>query len=95
MSSFLFADLLLQLLKNLRDVIRIDMEMRIRLSESVELVTITAVDIVGRLRPNASVAYVITTSGTTGLPKIVRVPHHCIVPNIVDIRSVPTSQISK
>lgn len=31
-------------------------------------------------------AYIMTTSGTTGLPKIVRVPHHCIVPNIVDLR---------
>ena len=27
-------------------------------------------------------AYVLHTSGTTGLPKIVRVPHECIVPNI-------------
>lgn len=33
-------------------------------------------------------AYVITTSGTTGQPKIVRVPHSCIVPNIVDFRLV-------
>ena len=31
-------------------------------------------------------AYVITTSGTTGLPKIVRVPHQCIVPNIAHLR---------
>jgi len=31
-------------------------------------------------------AYVITTSGTTGLPKIVRVPHQCIVPNITHLR---------
>ena len=33
-----------------------------------------------------SLAYVITTSGTTGLPKIVRVPHQCIVSNIMHIR---------
>ncbi|XP_075005251.1 beta-alanine-activating enzyme isoform X6 [Calonectris borealis] len=29
-----------------------------------------------------SLAYVLHTSGTTGIPKIVRVPHKCIVPNI-------------
>ena len=33
-----------------------------------------------------SLAYVITTSGTTGQPKIVRVPHSCILPNITHIR---------
>lgn len=32
-------------------------------------------------------AYVLHTSGTTGLPKIVRVPHQCILPNIVHLRS--------
>ncbi|XP_014662072.1 PREDICTED: acyl-CoA synthetase family member 4-like [Priapulus caudatus] len=32
-------------------------------------------------------AYAITTSGTTGSPKIVFVPHSCIVPNILDLRS--------
>ena len=31
-------------------------------------------------------AYVITTSGTTGTPKIVHVPHRCIVPNIKHLR---------
>lgn len=31
-------------------------------------------------------AYVLHTSGTTGLPKIVKVPHKCIVPNIVHLR---------
>nr|XP_057930220.1 beta-alanine-activating enzyme isoform X2 [Doryrhamphus excisus] len=33
-------------------------------------------------------AYVLHTSGTTGLPKIVRVPHQCILPNILHLRSV-------
>ena len=33
----------------------------------------------------ASLAYVMHTSGTTGRPKLVRVPHCCIVPNIVDL----------
>lgn len=33
-------------------------------------------------------AYVLHTSGTTGLPKIVRVPHKCIVPNIQHLRSL-------
>ncbi|XP_038563233.1 beta-alanine-activating enzyme [Micropterus salmoides] len=32
-------------------------------------------------------AYVLHTSGTTGLPKIVRVPHKCILPNILHLRS--------
>lgn len=34
-----------------------------------------------------SIAYVLNTSGTTGRPKMVQVPHCCIVPNIVDLRS--------
>ncbi|XP_056132799.1 beta-alanine-activating enzyme [Lampris incognitus] len=33
-------------------------------------------------------AYVLHTSGTTGLPKIVRVPHKCIVPNILHLRTL-------
>ncbi|XP_029110610.1 beta-alanine-activating enzyme isoform X1 [Scleropages formosus] len=33
-------------------------------------------------------AYVLHTSGTTGWPKTVRVPHECIVPNIIHIRSL-------
>lgn len=31
-------------------------------------------------------AYVLHTSGTTGLPKTVRVPHQCILPNILHLR---------
>ncbi|XP_066532812.1 beta-alanine-activating enzyme [Hoplias malabaricus] len=31
-------------------------------------------------------AYVLHTSGTTGFPKIVKVPHKCIVPNIIHLR---------
>ncbi|KAM9831351.1 beta-alanine-activating enzyme [Neosynchiropus ocellatus] len=34
------------------------------------------------------VAYVLHTSGTTGLPKIVRVPHECILPNVLHLRSL-------
>ncbi|XP_068175474.1 beta-alanine-activating enzyme isoform X2 [Antennarius striatus] len=33
-------------------------------------------------------AYVLHTSGTTGLPKIVKVPHKCILPNILHLRSL-------
>ncbi|XP_023614056.1 acyl-CoA synthetase family member 4 isoform X3 [Myotis lucifugus] len=33
-------------------------------------------------------AYVLHTSGTTGIPKIVRVPHACIVPNIQHFREL-------
>ncbi|XP_069677713.1 beta-alanine-activating enzyme isoform X2 [Periplaneta americana] len=33
-------------------------------------------------------AYAIQTSGTTGQPKIVKVPHKCIVPNIQHLQSV-------
>jgi len=37
--------------------------------------------------PNhCKIAYKIRTSGTTGLPKIVTVPHSSIVPNILDLR---------
>lgn len=36
-------------------------------------------------------AYVLHTSGTTGLPKIVRVPHMCILPNILHLRSALTA----
>ena len=35
----------------------------------------------------SSIAYVLHTSGTTGCPKRVCVPHCSIVPNIVDLRS--------
>lgn len=37
-------------------------------------------------RPKHCLAYVLHTSGTTGIPKIVRVPHACIVPNIQHFR---------
>ncbi|CAL9695735.1 unnamed protein product [Knipowitschia caucasica] len=33
-------------------------------------------------------AYVLHTSGTTGIPKIVKVPHKCIQPNIRDLNSL-------
>eukprot|EP00062_Callorhinchus_milii_P008309 gi/632950855/ref/XP_007890965.1/ PREDICTED: acyl-CoA synthetase family member 4 [Callorhinchus milii] len=33
-------------------------------------------------------AYILHTSGTTGTPKVVRVPHQCIVPNIEHLRSI-------
>ncbi|XP_067993833.1 beta-alanine-activating enzyme isoform X2 [Melanerpes formicivorus] len=35
-----------------------------------------------------SLAYILHTSGTTGIPKIVRVPHKCIVPNIQHLQSL-------
>ncbi|XP_010857961.1 PREDICTED: acyl-CoA synthetase family member 4 isoform X3 [Bison bison bison] len=38
------------------------------------------------MRQKHCLAYVLHTSGTTGLPKIVRVPHACIVPNIQHFR---------
>ena len=31
-------------------------------------------------------AYYLHTTGTTGEPKLVRVPHCCVVPNVVDLR---------
>uniref|UniRef100_A0A8C3WMY6 Beta-alanine-activating enzyme n=1 Tax=Catagonus wagneri TaxID=51154 RepID=A0A8C3WMY6_9CETA len=37
-------------------------------------------------RQKRCLAYVLHTSGTTGLPKVVRVPHACIVPNIQHFR---------
>uniref|UniRef100_G1NGM2 AMP-dependent synthetase/ligase domain-containing protein n=1 Tax=Meleagris gallopavo TaxID=9103 RepID=G1NGM2_MELGA len=35
-----------------------------------------------------SLAYILHTSGTTGTPKVVRVPHTCIVPNIQHLKSI-------
>uniref|UniRef100_A0A3B3BVQ3 Aminoadipate-semialdehyde dehydrogenase n=1 Tax=Oryzias melastigma TaxID=30732 RepID=A0A3B3BVQ3_ORYME len=37
---------------------------------------------------HGELAYVLHTSGTTGPPKMVRVPHRCIVPNILHLRSL-------
>ncbi|XP_078073542.1 beta-alanine-activating enzyme [Mustelus asterias] len=33
-------------------------------------------------------AYILQTSGTTGTPKIVQVPHQCIVPNVLHLKSI-------
>ncbi|XP_063776957.1 beta-alanine-activating enzyme isoform X2 [Pseudophryne corroboree] len=40
------------------------------------------------IRDEQCLAYVLHTSGTTGVPKIVSVPHCCIVPNINHLRSI-------
>uniref|UniRef100_A0A8C8RJV4 Beta-alanine-activating enzyme n=1 Tax=Pelusios castaneus TaxID=367368 RepID=A0A8C8RJV4_9SAUR len=40
------------------------------------------------VRQQHSLAYVLHTSGTTGIPKIVRVPHKCIVPNVLHLQSL-------
>ncbi|KAK2182144.1 hypothetical protein NP493_365g02049 [Ridgeia piscesae] len=40
---------------------------------------------VGHVTCESSLAYVMTTSGTTGMPKLVKVPHQCIVPNILHL----------
>ena len=40
---------------------------------------------------NWNLAYAIRTSGTTGIPKLIKVPHRCIVPNVVHMRYKPTS----
>jgi acyl-CoA synthetase len=37
---------------------------------------------------NQSLAYIMQTSGTTGRPKLVKVPHMCIVPNITSLASI-------
>lgn len=34
----------------------------------------------------ASIAYWLHTTGTTGEPSLVRAPHCCVVPNVVDLR---------
>lgn len=38
--------------------------------------------------PGHKIAYVMQTSGTTGEPKTVKVPHRCIVPNILHLRKI-------
>ncbi|XP_077984637.1 beta-alanine-activating enzyme-like [Glandiceps talaboti] len=40
------------------------------------------------LSSSESLAYVIHTSGTTGTPKIVSVPHSCILPNVLHLREI-------
>ncbi|EEC14715.1 peptide synthetase, putative, partial [Ixodes scapularis] len=40
--------------------------------------------------PGHRIAYVMQTSGTTGEPKTVQVPHRCIVPNILHLRTIFT-----
>eukprot|EP00079_Xenopus_tropicalis_P014600 XP_004911256.1 PREDICTED: acyl-CoA synthetase family member 4 isoform X2 [Xenopus tropicalis] len=40
------------------------------------------------MREKHCLAYILHTSGTTGAPKIVSVPHKCIVPNIYHLRSI-------
>ncbi|KAI6657419.1 Acyl-CoA synthetase family member 4 [Oopsacas minuta] len=34
------------------------------------------------------IAYVLQTSGTTGFPKLIRVPHSCLIPNIIDLSRI-------
>ena len=48
---------------------------RINVHQSQRLICASDVDL----------AYVMSTSGSTGEPKLVKVPHECIVPNIVDL----------
>ena len=38
--------------------------------------------------PSVCLAYAMQTSGTTGQPKIVFVPHQCVVPNVIHLRWV-------
>lgn len=33
-------------------------------------------------------AYAIATSGSTGIPKVVKVPHSCILPNIINLKKI-------
>lgn len=51
-----------------------------------EHLTISAM--VKDIHQREQLAYILHTSGTTGLPKTVKVPHKCIVPNIIHLRSV-------
>ncbi|XP_049810862.1 beta-alanine-activating enzyme isoform X3 [Schistocerca nitens] len=49
-----------------------------------------------KLHNKFSYAYAVQTSGTTGKPKIVKVPHRCVIPNILDfghILHVQTSDV--
>lgn len=57
--------------------------------ESVYLIELKCVQkqVIQNVRPNYY-AYAITTSGSTGTPKIVKVPHSCIVPNILDLNKI-------
>ena len=38
--------------------------------------------------PSNRTAYILQTSGTTGLPKLISVPHSCLIPNILDLSRI-------
>ena len=48
-------------------------------------------DTISSISPEWNIAYVIHTSGSTGTPKAVRVPHSCVLPNILDLRYFKTN----
>jgi acyl-coenzyme A synthetase/AMP-(fatty) acid ligase len=57
----------------------------IALWENIVIETLSSVED-GCNQEEWRMAYTIQTSGTTGNPKIVRVPHRCIVPNIQSLQ---------
>ncbi|XP_028260190.1 beta-alanine-activating enzyme [Parambassis ranga] len=62
-------------------------------TEQTQAQTVAGADLCGaavleKKAGNRELAYVLHTSGTTGLPKTVRVPHKCILPNILHLRSL-------
>lgn len=59
-------------------------------SQVIQELDVTVITTEGAAVVSEGLAYCITTSGTTGQPKVVKVPHACIVPNITDIRSMFT-----
>lgn len=53
---------------------------------TVYLWTLFEVENLFDFNPGSNMAYSVMTSGTTGKPKCVRVPHRCVMPNIEHIR---------
>ena len=81
-------------LQNIMNFGEYDSKLEIAESKLLQEFQFTLLKVASRNQPcvvnwSKDVAYVLQTSGTTGDPKAVFVPHSCIVPNILHLRWAP------